>query len=60
VDEASKQSQARIVIQNESNNAEILLADRQGRNRIVLRVGQDDQARLEILDAAGKVVFQAP
>ena len=58
--EASRKSTRRIVIQNESNNAEVLLADGQGRERIRLRVDQQDQAVMEILDGAGKVVFRAP
>lgn len=58
--EASKVVERRIAIQNRNENAEILLSDPQGRDRIRLRVGDDGQARIEILDEAGRVTFSAP
>lgn len=50
----------RIAIQNENNDAEILLADASGRDRIRLRVDKEGEARIEVLDAEGKVTFSAP
>lgn len=58
--EAARQTRRRIAIQNEHNNAEILMADASGRDRIRLRVDQAGEARIEVLDAEGKVVFSAP
>ncbi|WP_454828868.1 hypothetical protein [Pseudoxanthomonas wuyuanensis] len=58
--EAAKQTTRRIAIQNEHNNAEILMADAEGRDRIRLRVDHEGQARIEVLDAEGKTVFSAP
>lgn len=60
VRDAVRQTQARIVIQNERNNAEVRLADPEGRDRIRLRVDAAGEPRIEMLDARGKVVFQAP
>lgn len=60
VRDAVRQTQARIVIQNERNNAEVRLADPEGRDRIRLRVDAAGEPRFEMLDAQGKVVFQAP
>ena len=57
---ASKVVQRRIAIHNENEDAEILLADPQGRDRIRLRVDHSGQARIEVLDADGKVTFSAP
>ena len=57
---ASKIVQRRIAIHNENENAEILLPDPQGRDRIRLRVDHSGQARIEVLDADGKVTFSAP
>ncbi|MGY0556973.1 hypothetical protein [Lysobacter sp. A421] len=57
---ASKVVQRRIAIHNENEDAEILLADPQGRDRIRLRVDHSGQARIEVLDANGKVTFSAP
>ncbi len=58
--QASKVVQRRIAIHNENENAEILLADPQGRERIRLRVDPQGNARIEVLDAQGKVTFSAP
>jgi hypothetical protein len=58
--QAAKVVQRRIAIQNQDENAEILLADPQGRERIRLRVDNQGTARFEMLDADGKVVFAAP
>jgi len=57
---ASKVVQRRIAIHNDNEDAEILLADPQGRDRIRLRVDHAGQARIEVLDENGKVTFSAP
>lgn len=57
---ASKVVQRRIAIHNNNEDAEILLADPQGRDRIRLRVDHDGQARIEVLDENGKITFSAP
>ena len=57
---ASKVVERRIAIQNKNEDAEILLADPQGRARIRLRVDHDGQASIEVLDEEGKVTFSAP
>ena len=36
--------------------ASVLLSDRQGRNRLALKVDADGRASIEFLDADGKVV----
>ena len=56
----SKVVQRRIAIHNNNEDAEILLADPQGRDRIRLRVDHDGQARIEVLDENGKITFSAP
>jgi len=58
--QALRQTQRRIVVQNDNNNAEILMADASGRDRIRLRVDNAGEARIEILDADGRVTFSAP
>lgn len=58
--DAAKQATRRIAIQNEHNDAEILLADASGKDRIRLRVDRAGDARIEVLDADGRVVFSAP
>lgn len=58
--QASQVVQRRIAIHNENENAQILLADPQGRERIRLQVDADGEARIEVLDAQGKVTFSAP
>lgn len=58
--DAARQAKRRIAIQNAGNDAEILMADAEGRDRIVMRVDRNGQARIEVLDAEGKVLFRAP
>jgi hypothetical protein len=58
--DAARQAKRRIAIQNAGNDAEILMADAEGRDRIVMRVDRTGQARIEVLDAEGKVLFRAP
>lgn len=58
--QASRVVQRRIAIHNENENAQILLADPQGRERIRLQVDAAGEARIEVLDAQGKVTFSAP
>ena len=58
--DAAKQAKRRIAIQNAGNNAEILMADAQGRDRIVMRVDRNGHAYIEVLDADGQVAFRAP
>lgn len=58
--DAAKQATRRIAVQNQHNDAEILLADASGKDRIRLRVDRDGDARIEVLDADGRVVFSAP
>ncbi|MGY0613108.1 MULTISPECIES: hypothetical protein [unclassified Luteimonas] len=55
--EASKVVERRIAIHNKNEDAEILLADPQGRTRIQLRVDHDGHASIEVLDEEGKVTF---
>lgn len=57
---ASKVVKRRIAVHNDNENAEILLADPQGRDRIRLRVTSEGQARIEVLDENGEVTFSAP
>jgi hypothetical protein len=57
---ASKVSQRRVAVLNENENAEVLLADRQGRDRIKLVVDDHGDPSIQILDEQGKVVFRAP
>ena len=55
--EASRVVERRIGIHNREENAEIILADTQGRDRIRLVVDDQDRARIEVLDAQGAVTF---
>jgi hypothetical protein len=57
---AAKVAHTRIAIQNQNEDAQILLADTQGRDRIRLMVDRKGEARIEVLDAEGKVTFRAP
>lgn len=50
----------RIKLQNMDRDAQVLLADSQGRDRIVLQVDAAGEARIEVRDAQGKVTFRAP
>lgn len=59
-EDAIRQSFNRIMIANPQRNAEILMSDTDGRGRIRMRVTEDGQAYLEILDKDGKVQFRAP
>jgi hypothetical protein len=58
--EAAKAVQQRIRIVNENENAQIVLADPQGRDRIRLGVDAQGKAKIEMLDAQGNVTFSAP
>lgn len=58
--DAAKQATRRIAVQNQHNDAEILLADARGKDRIRLRVDRTGDARIEVLDTDGRVVFRAP
>ncbi len=58
--QASKVVQRRIAIENDNEDARVLLADPQGRERIRIGVDHDGVARFEMLDADGKVTFRAP
>ncbi|OHE87935.1 MAG: hypothetical protein A2579_14120 [Lysobacterales bacterium RIFOXYD1_FULL_69_11] len=55
--EASRVVERRIGIHNREENAEIILADTQGRDRIRLVVDDQDRPRIEVLDAQGAVTF---
>jgi hypothetical protein len=57
---AGKVAHTRIAIQNQNEDAQILMADPQGRDRIRLMVDRKGQARIEVLNADGKVTFRAP
>lgn len=50
----------RIKLQNIDRDAEVLLADAQGRDRIKMRVDKAGEASIEIVDQQGKTVFRAP
>jgi hypothetical protein len=50
----------RIKLQNVNRDAEVLLADAQGKDRIKLRVDANGEASIEIVDEAGRTVFRAP
>ena len=58
--EAITKSFNRIKIMNPDRNAEVVLSDASGRNRIQMRVTKEGDAYLEILDRDGKVAFRAP
>lgn len=60
IKEALSVDRNRIKLQNPDQNAEILLADGMGRTRIQLRVEKGGEAKIEILDTQGKLVFRAP
>jgi len=60
IEEAGAKQQTRIGIQNENKDAQITLADADGKERIKLRVAADGVASIQILDHDGKVVFTAP
>jgi hypothetical protein len=50
----------RISLTTAGRDAAVVLADTQGRKRIVVVVDKNDQARIEVLDAEGKVVARLP
>ena len=50
----------RIKLQNVDRDAELLLADAAGKDRIKLRVDKSGDAYIEILDVNGQTVFRAP
>ena len=58
--QASRVVERRIGIHNQNENAEIVLADPQGRDRIRLLADAAGDARIEVLDAEGNVTFSAP
>ncbi|MCD9029339.1 hypothetical protein LDO26_14150 [Luteimonas sp. BDR2-5] len=58
--EASRVVERRIGIHNRNEDAEIVLADPQGRDRIRLVADAAGDARIEVLDAEGNVTFRAP
>lgn len=58
--EASKVVERRVAIQNQNENAEILLADPQGRTRIRLQVDNAGTPSMQMLDENGKVTFSVP
>jgi len=60
IEEAGAKQQTRIAIQNENKDAQIILADADGKERIKLKAAADGSASIQILDHDGKVVFTAP
>jgi hypothetical protein len=60
IEEAGAKQQTRIAIQNENKDAQITLADADGKERIKLKVAANGAAGIQILDQDGKVVFTAP
>ena len=58
--QAGKVVQRRVAVLNENENAEVLLADGQGHDRIKMIVDDHGDPSIQILDAQGKVVFRAP
>jgi hypothetical protein len=60
IEEAGAKHRTRIAIQNENKDAQITLADADGKVRIKLKVAADGSANIQILDHDGKVVFTAP
>jgi len=60
IEEAATKHRTRIAIQNENKDAQITLADADGKERIKLKVAADGSASIQILDHDGKVVFTAP
>ena|SRR2546430_2402467 len=60
LEEAGAKHRTRIAISNENKDAEIMLADADGKERIKLKVGADGSANIQILDHNGKIVFTAP
>ncbi len=50
----------RIFLGSQNGTPSLRMADVQGRDRVRMVIGQDDQPRLEFLDAAGSVVYALP
>jgi hypothetical protein len=60
LDRDGKFGAARVFLGTENLNALLSLKDKAGKDRIRLSVGADDAARLEFLDANGKVTSSLP
>ena len=58
--EAAKVVKRRVAARNKVEDAEVLPADTNGAERIRLIVDSKDNARIEIMDQDGAVVFVAP
>ena len=57
---AARFAQQRIAVQNHNESAEVVLSDPSGRARLRLSVDAQGKPRMEMLDEAGKVTYQAP
>jgi len=60
IEEAAGRQQTRIAIQNDNKDAQIILADAKGKERIGLLVDRKGNASIQILDRKGRVGFQCP
>ncbi len=60
LEEAASKQQTRIALQNKKKDASITLADANGKDRIKLEVAANGEAKIQIVDEEGKVVFSAP
>jgi hypothetical protein len=60
LEEAPSKQQTRMTLQNQNKDASITLADANGKDRIKLGVTQSGDAKIQIFDAHGKVLFSAP
>ncbi len=60
LEEAQSKQQTRITIQNKDKDASITLADANGKDRIKLGVNANGEAKIQIVDEEGKVIFSAP
>lgn len=58
--EASQVVHQRVEIHNRNENAEVLLSDQEGRNRLRLSVDESGEPSIELLDAQGKVTHRIP
>lgn len=58
LDQGELGAQRMFVGKDGDGNAKLVLSDPQAKPRLVLSVGKDGVARVEFLDAAGKVVRQ--
>jgi hypothetical protein len=59
-DEAYSKANDRIILSNVDRNSRLVLADAEGKDRIVMSVNAAGEAKFQILDKQGKVVFAAP